>query len=175
MRVVMTELADAAMVVYLRDGPALWALVLVDGSARLVPLGRWADAEEALLRLRADLDAQAGRAMAGRLAAAVATQRDAAGALEDFAAVEVNPWGVRVGPTGVLLGRPPTPASGNAEPGGMADERDQLAKGLALAEYQSLRAEIIKSIGIQFQLAALAIVAFGSLLSLAFTVKNSYI
>jgi CHAT domain len=74
------SLADVALVIYLRDGPGLQALVVVEGSAYLRPLGEYAAAEEAVLRLRADLDAQAGRALSGRLAAAVAaaTRRDAA-------------------------------------------------------------------------------------------------
>jgi tetratricopeptide (TPR) repeat protein len=80
MRAVLAELAEAAMVVYLRDGAMLWALVAVDGSARLVALGCRSDAEEPLLRLRADLDAQAGRVLRPRLAEVVAeaTRRDAA-------------------------------------------------------------------------------------------------
>jgi hypothetical protein len=70
---------DAALITYLRDGPALRALVVVDGSASLVTLGGFAAAADAVLRLRADLDAQAGRALSQRLAAAVAaaTARDA--------------------------------------------------------------------------------------------------
>ncbi len=77
---VRDELGDAAMVVYLRDGPTLHALVIVADSARLVRLGRYSEAQEAVLRLRADLDTQAGRAMPRRLADAVeqATRRDAA-------------------------------------------------------------------------------------------------
>jgi tetratricopeptide (TPR) repeat protein len=80
MRAVLAELAGSAMVAYLRDSAVLWALVMVDGSAALVRLGLLADAEEALLRLRADLDAQAGRVMRSRLAGAVAeaTRQDAA-------------------------------------------------------------------------------------------------
>ena len=66
--------------VLLRDGRALRALVVAGGRSRLVGLGRFAAAEEALLRLRADLDAQAGHAMPNRLARAVhvATRHDAA-------------------------------------------------------------------------------------------------
>jgi tetratricopeptide (TPR) repeat protein len=77
---VRAELADSAMVIYLRDGAALRALVVSAAPASLVLLGGFAAAEEALLRLRADLDAQAGRAMPSRLAGAVAeaTRRDAA-------------------------------------------------------------------------------------------------
>ena len=77
---VRTELGDAAMVSYLRDGSALHALVVAGGKARILPLGRYASAQEAVLRVRADLDAQAGRALPERLAAAVAaaTRRDVA-------------------------------------------------------------------------------------------------
>ena len=73
-------LTGAVLVIYLRDGPELRALVVTGDSACLRPLGDYAAAEEAVLRLRADLDAQAGRALPARLAAAVAaaTRRDAA-------------------------------------------------------------------------------------------------
>ena len=77
---VRTELGDAAMVSYLRDGSALHALVVAGGKARILPLGLYASAQEAVLRVRADLDAQAGRALPERLANAVAaaTRRDVA-------------------------------------------------------------------------------------------------
>jgi CHAT domain-containing protein len=68
---VRAELGERAMVVYLRDDAALHALVLTGRSARVVPLGPYARAQEALLRVRAGLDAQAGRAMPQRLADAV--------------------------------------------------------------------------------------------------------
>lgn len=71
LRSVRAALGEAALVTYIRDDPLLLALVLVGGAARLVPLGRYAAAEQATLRLRADLDAQAGRALPARLAAAV--------------------------------------------------------------------------------------------------------
>jgi hypothetical protein len=58
-------------VIYLRDGPRLWALVVVGDSARLRPLGGYTAAAEAVLRLRADLDVKAGRALPRQLAAAV--------------------------------------------------------------------------------------------------------
>jgi len=79
-RAVRESLAGAALVTYLRDGPWLRALVVVGDRARLRPLGGYAAVQEAVLRLRADLDAQAGRALPGRLAAAVAaaTRHDAA-------------------------------------------------------------------------------------------------
>ncbi len=106
--VVKAQLADAALVMYLRDGPALRALVVVGGSASLLPMGGYAATEEAVLRLRADLDAQAGRMMPRQLAAAVATatRRDAAG----LAATVLDPLLGLVGdrdlvvvPTGVLM------------------------------------------------------------------------
>jgi tetratricopeptide (TPR) repeat protein len=105
---VKQELAGAALVSYLRDGPHLKALVVVDGSATLVPLGAYQAAEEAVLRLRADLDASAGRAMPHRLAEAVAaaTRRDAG----ILAAAVLGPLRRILGdrdlvvvPTGVLL------------------------------------------------------------------------
>jgi tetratricopeptide (TPR) repeat protein len=102
------ELAGAALVYYLRDGPWLRALVVAGGSATLVTTGEYAAAQEAVLRLRADLDAQAGRAMPRRLAEAVAsaTRRDA----RALAATILDPLRGLVGdralvvvPTGVLI------------------------------------------------------------------------
>jgi CHAT domain-containing protein len=77
---VRAALDGQAMVVYLRSGSGLAALVLTAAAGRLVPLGPVAKAERAVLALRADLDAQAGRELPARLAAAVATatRRDAA-------------------------------------------------------------------------------------------------
>jgi hypothetical protein len=77
---VRERLAGAALVIYLRDGPVLRSLVVTGDSVQLRTVGGYAAAEEAVLRLRADLDAQAGRALPGRLAAAVttATRQDAA-------------------------------------------------------------------------------------------------
>jgi tetratricopeptide (TPR) repeat protein len=107
MRTVQENLAGAALVIYLRDGPGLWALVVTGDSARLRPVGGYADAEEAVLRLRADFDVQAGRALPSRLAAAVrtATRRDAAA----VAAAVLTPLLADVGdrdlviaPTGIL-------------------------------------------------------------------------
>jgi len=76
---VKEAVGGAALVIYLRDGPALRALVVAGRSASVVALCGYATAAEAVLRLRADLDAQAGRALPRRLAAAVATatSRDA--------------------------------------------------------------------------------------------------
>jgi hypothetical protein len=104
-------LGDTAMVVYLRDGVTLLALTLVDGSARLVRLGSASAAEEAVRRLRADLDARAGRALPGRLAAAIGASigRDAR-ALSDAVLTAVLPIvgnrDVVVVPTGGLLTAP---------------------------------------------------------------------
>ena len=76
---VRERLAGAALVIYLRDGPLLRSLIVTGDSVQLRTVGKYAAAEEAVLRLRADLDAQAGRALPGRLAAAVgtATRNDA--------------------------------------------------------------------------------------------------
>jgi tetratricopeptide (TPR) repeat protein len=101
-------LGTSALVIYVTDGPALLALVIVDGAATLVPLGSLRLADEAIHRLRADLDAQAGRALPVRLAASVAaaTHHDA-GAL---AAAILDPLRPRLGdrdlvivPTGILI------------------------------------------------------------------------
>lgn len=106
-RAVRDELAGAALVIYLRDGPRLWALVVVGDSARLRPLGGYTPAAEAVLRLRADLDVKAGRALPGQLAAAVsaASRQDAA----TVAAAILTPLLADVGdrdlvvvPTGIL-------------------------------------------------------------------------
>ncbi|HEY3735711.1 MAG TPA: CHAT domain-containing protein [Streptosporangiaceae bacterium] len=77
---VRAGLGDAAMLVYLRDGPALHVLVLAGRRTRIVPLGRYARVQEMLLRLRADLDAQAGLEASTPLAGAVAgaVRQDAA-------------------------------------------------------------------------------------------------
>ena len=77
---VRAALSGAALVSYLRQGPDLAALVVTGGHVRLRPLGPYAAAAEAVLRLRADLDAQAGRVLPDRLATAVreSTARDAA-------------------------------------------------------------------------------------------------
>jgi CHAT domain-containing protein/tetratricopeptide (TPR) repeat protein len=101
-------LSDAALAVYLRDDQLLWALVITGRRDALVPLGRYADAEEAVLRLRADLDSQAGRAMPRRLADAVAeaTRADAravAAVLIDPLLSHLRDRDLVVVPTGVLL------------------------------------------------------------------------
>lgn len=77
---VAQALGGAAMAVYLHDGPALRALVLAGGTARLVGAGSAASAAETALRLRTSLDARAGRALRPRLADALlaSLHRDAA-------------------------------------------------------------------------------------------------
>ncbi len=79
MEMVRERLAGAALVIYLRDGPELRALVVAGDTVSLRRLGGYPAAAEAVLRLRADLDAQAGRALPSRLATAVrtATRQDA--------------------------------------------------------------------------------------------------
>jgi tetratricopeptide (TPR) repeat protein len=100
-------LGDAALVVYIRDRLTLRALVVAGGSASLESLGSYAEAEEAVLRLRADLDVQAGRALPGRLAQAVAsaTRHDAAvlaSAVLTSLLAQVGDRDLVVVPTGVL-------------------------------------------------------------------------
>ncbi len=65
------RLGSAAAVVYLQHRRELLALVVTSRRARVLALGPVAAAEAALLRLRADLDAMAGRQMPPRLRAAV--------------------------------------------------------------------------------------------------------
>ena len=108
---VRSELADAAMVIYLRDGTRLQALVAVGRRVHLVPLGGYAQAVEAVRRLRADLDAQAGRTMPARLAKAVtgATRRDAsslASAVLEPVLPLVGDRDLVVVPTGALVAVP---------------------------------------------------------------------
>src|SRR6266536_2561220 len=105
---VQDGLADAALVAYLRDGAALWALVVDQRSATVVRMGSYAAAEEAVLRLRADLDTQAGRAMPRRLADAVATAtrsdaRTLAAAVLDALLTRVGDRDLVVVPTGILM------------------------------------------------------------------------
>ncbi|WP_433291125.1 CHAT domain-containing protein [Actinoplanes sp. CA-030573] len=77
---VREELGDAVLIAYVGDGFDLHALVVDRRRVTLRGLAPMAAAEEAVLRLRADLDTTAGRAMPARLATAVAeaTRRDAA-------------------------------------------------------------------------------------------------
>jgi len=72
-------LGDAAMVIHLRLGRRLAALVLAGGRAHVVDLGDVAPALAAVRRLRADLDVGAGRLLSDGLAATVAeaSRRDA--------------------------------------------------------------------------------------------------
>ena len=101
-------LGEAALLIYLRDGPALRALVVAGGSASLVTLGGFSAAADAVLRLRADLDARAGRALPHRLAEAVAaaTARDArmvSAAVLDPLLGLVGDRDLVVVPTGILI------------------------------------------------------------------------
>jgi hypothetical protein len=105
---VRAELASAAIDMYLHDGHLLHALVLTRRRAVVVPLGSAATAREALVRLRADLDARAGRAMPARMALAVdeATRRDAttlAAAILDPVLPLVGDRDLVVVPTGILV------------------------------------------------------------------------
>ena len=105
---VSAELRYAAMVVYLRADAALSALVITGTTVGVVPLCRYADAAEAVFRLRADLDAGAGRAMPRLLAEAVdnATHHDArvlAAAVLDPILPLVGDRDLVVVPTGVLV------------------------------------------------------------------------
>lgn len=108
---VRAELGDAALVAYLHDGSSLRALVVTGSAASVVPLGERGDADDAVQRLRADLDTRAGRAMPRRLADAVtaATRHDAAA----LAAVVLDPLLPLIGdrelvvvPTGLLMTTP---------------------------------------------------------------------
>ncbi|MGN9907695.1 CHAT domain-containing protein [Phytohabitans sp. LJ34] len=67
------QLSDVALVIYLQDGQALRALVLTTGTATVINLGSYNAVAETVARLRADLDAQAGRALPARMATALAT------------------------------------------------------------------------------------------------------
>ena len=105
--VVREDTGGAGLVIYLKDGLVLRALVVVGGSANLRSLGEYAAAEEAALRLRADLDAQAGRRLSGRLASTVAaaTRQDAAAlasAVLSPLLAEVGDRDLVVVPTGML-------------------------------------------------------------------------
>jgi CHAT domain-containing protein len=102
------QLGDAALVSYLPDGQRLRALVVTRDRAAIVRLGRRQPAQEALLRLRADLDAQAGRALTRRLADAIgeATRRDAAAlaaAILDPILAQAGDRELVVVPTGPLV------------------------------------------------------------------------
>ena len=59
------------MVAYARSGPRLYAVVVGVGRSRLVDLGRGAQVRELIIRVRADLDALAGRALPAGLEATI--------------------------------------------------------------------------------------------------------
>ncbi|WP_433534438.1 CHAT domain-containing protein [Micromonospora sp. CA-249363] len=108
---VTAQLAGAALVVYVAAGDVLRALVVTDRATSVVVLGDRRTAEEAVRRLRADLDAQAGRSMPARLAAVVraATRQDA----DQVESMVLDPVLPLVGdrdlvliPTGLLLTTP---------------------------------------------------------------------
>ena len=108
LQAIRDSLAGAALVTYLRDGPVLRALVVTGESVRLRTVGSYAAAQEAVLRLRADLDSQAGRALHGRLAAAVgsAARHDAAAvgsAVLSPLLPEIGDRELVVVPTGILM------------------------------------------------------------------------
>jgi CHAT domain len=108
LRLIRDSLAGAALVIYLRDGPVLRALVVTGDSVQLRAVGGYAAAEEAVLRLRADLDSQAGRALPDRLAAAVrsATSHDAAAvgsAVLSPLLADIGDRELIVVPTGILM------------------------------------------------------------------------
>ena len=108
LRAIRDSLAGAALVTYLRDGPVLRALVVAGDSVCLRTVGGYAAAEETVLRLRADLDSQAGRALPGRLAAAVktATSHDAAAvgaAVLSPLLADIGDRELIVVPTGILM------------------------------------------------------------------------
>ncbi|MFD0599467.1 CHAT domain-containing protein [Catellatospora coxensis] len=106
---IRTLLGTSAMVSYL-PGEPLRALVITARTTQVVDLAPPGEATEALLRLRADLDAQAGRRLPRRLATALAaaTARDAAA----LAAAVLDPLPllgdaeVIVIPTGALMAVP---------------------------------------------------------------------
>ena len=101
----------AVLIAYVNSGMTLHALVADRSRVTLHPLGAMVVAEEAVLRLRADLDTTAGRAMPARLATAVAaaTRRDAAAlqaAILDPIAARIGDRELVVVPTGLLMTTP---------------------------------------------------------------------
>jgi CHAT domain len=108
LRAIRDSLAGAALVTYLRDGPRLRALVVAGDSVHLRTVGGYAAAQEAVLRLRADLDSRAGRALPARLAAAVssAARHDAAAvgsAVLGPLLADIGDRELVVVPTGILM------------------------------------------------------------------------
>ncbi|GIM96563.1 CHAT domain-containing protein [Paractinoplanes toevensis] len=105
---VRAGLGETVLVSYIGAGETLHALVADRSAVALIGLGSAAAAEEAVRRLRADLDTGAGRAMPARLAAAVAaaTRRDADAvqtALLDPLLGLIGDRALVVVPTGLLM------------------------------------------------------------------------
>ncbi|MEU4242898.1 CHAT domain-containing tetratricopeptide repeat protein [Actinoplanes sp. NPDC026619] len=108
---VRAALGETVLVSYICGGETLHALVVDRSAVTLHALGPMARAEEAVLRLRADLDTGAGRAMPERLAAALAaaTRRDAAAlqaAVLDPIRALIGDRALVVVPTGLLMTAP---------------------------------------------------------------------
>jgi hypothetical protein len=108
---VRAELGDRALVAYLRSGGVLHTLVVTASRAAVRPLGDAERADEAVLRLRADLETAAGRALPSRLAGAVAeaTRADAAGLSDLVLSPVTDLIGDRelvLVPTGLLMTTP---------------------------------------------------------------------
>jgi hypothetical protein len=108
---VRAELGEAALVALLSAGSRLHALVVTSRRTKMVALGDLAPVEESVRRLRADLDARAGRAVPARLAQAIdtATRRDAAGVADALVTPLlplVDDREIVVVPTGTLVAVP---------------------------------------------------------------------
>jgi tetratricopeptide (TPR) repeat protein len=108
---VRSGLGAAALVALVRHGRWLLALVVTERRTKILSLGDFTPIEESVRRLRADLDARAGRALTARMDQAItaATRRDAAA----VAATLVEPLLPLVGdrdlvvvPTGTLVATP---------------------------------------------------------------------
>src|ERR1700733_4532565 len=122
---IQSELGTAVMVIYLRDKDTVSALTVTRHSARVIAIGRYTRIEEALLRVRADLDAQAGRVFTATLAAAVtaASAQDGArlatlllGPIESL----TRGLDLIVVPTGLLITVPWAVVAGSGRPGTVA-------------------------------------------------------
>lgn len=105
---VRDELSDAALVAYFIVDGSLSALVITPTTARVVGLGDISMASEAIFRLRADLDAAAGRALPPRLEKTIAAATDADAS--EVAALILDPLLSIIGdrdlvvvPTGILM------------------------------------------------------------------------
>ncbi|MBU2669163.1 CHAT domain-containing protein [Actinoplanes bogorensis] len=108
---VRAGLGGAALVAYVRNRSWLEALVITGKRSAVVRLGEWAVVEEAVLRLRADLDTAAGRALPKRLEIAIAeaTRTDAEAlqrAVLDPIAALIGDRDLVVVPTGLLMTAP---------------------------------------------------------------------